>query len=279
MLEFVAGFVIAVFLAALMSLLLLRHRGWILPRKRDPKRQITRLGTQIEELSRLAGGLAHEIKNPLSTIKVNLKLIGEEWDEANLMPSAGARLSERDEKLARSLRKIAVIQKELERLERTLEDFLRYVGRTELQVERADINELLGEMIDFYWPQARSHSITVRTGFCTQPLLCKLDPAMLKQAILNLFINARQAMNESGELMIRTSRRKNFAVIEVSDTGSGMSVDKLNRIFDAYYSSRSSGSGLGLPTTKKIIEAHRGSIEVASEIGKGTQFTIKLPLL
>ena len=104
---------------------------------------------------------------------------------------------------------------------------------------------------------------------------------MLKQVILNLFINAQQAISpprRNGELMIRTARQKQYAVIQISDTGSGIAPDKLPHIFDAYYSSRPQGSGLGLPTAKKIVEAHNGTIEVDSEQTKGTSFTIKLPI-
>jgi signal transduction histidine kinase len=114
---------------------------------------------------------------------------------------------------------------------------------------------------------------------------------MLKQVILNLFINAQQAMSDGGELIIRTARQKGTppakegerepredAQIQISDTGSGIAPNKLSRIFDAYYSSRPQGSGLGLPTAKKIVEAHKGTITVDSEPGKGTSFTIKLPL-
>ena len=101
---------------------------------------------------------------------------------------------------------------------------------------------------------------------------------MLKQVILNLFINAQQAMTNDGELMIRTNRQKKEAVIQINGTGRGIPPDQLPHIFDAYYSSRPRGSGLGLPTAKKIIEAHNGTIAVDSELGKGTSFTIKLPL-
>ena len=100
----------------------------------------------------------------------------------------------------------------------------------------------------------------------------------MKQAILNLFINAQQAMSDGGELLIRTDRQKKDAVIQISDTGSGIAPDKLPYIFDVYYSSRPQGSGLGLPTAKKIVEAHKGAISVDSELGKGTSFTIELPL-
>ena len=171
-----------------------------------------------------------------------------------------------------------MIQKETDRLEQILDGFLRYVDKTELQLATIDINELVGDMIDFYSPQAQSRSITIRQGLHNGPLICKVDADMLKQVILNLFINAQQAMSDGGELLIRTDRRQDGAVIQISDTGSGIAADKLPLIFNAYYSSRPQGSGLGLPTAKKIVEAHNGSIKVDSEPGKGTSFTITIPI-
>jgi signal transduction histidine kinase len=132
-------------------------------------------------------------------------------------------------------------------------------------------------MVDFYSPQAQSHAVTIRQGLHNKPLVCKVDANMLKQVILNLFINAQQAMGGGGELMIRTDRRDKDVIVEISDTGSGIPADRLEHIFDAYYSSRPQGSGLGLPTAKKIVEAHNGSITVNSEPGKGTSFTLRLP--
>jgi signal transduction histidine kinase len=230
---------------------------------------------QLEELSKLTGALAHEIKNPLSTIKVNLKLVSEDLEGAGV---TGAGLEKGDQRLARAVRKIAVIQKEMGRLEQILEGFLRYIGKTELQPASVDINSLVGDMVDFYSPQALSHSITIRQGLYNKPLVCRVDADMLKQVILNLFINAQKAMSSGGELMIRTDRQNDHAVIQISDTGSGIASDRLSKIFDIYYSSRPEGSGLGLPTAKKIVEAHGGTINVASELGKGTSFTIRLPV-
>jgi len=235
-------------------------------------------GGQLEELSRLTGELAHEIKNPLSTIKVNLKLIAEELEEFKTAASGKNSTTGDDQQFARLLRKMTVIQKEADRLEQILGSFLRYVGKTELQPAVADINELVGDMIDFYSPQAYTHSITVRQGLHNGVLLCSVDAGMLKQVLLNLFINAQQAMSGGGELMIRTAREKQNAVIQISDTGSGIAAEKLPRIFEPYHSFKPNGSGLGLATAKKIINAHNGTINIDSAIGKGTQFTIKLPL-
>ena len=232
----------------------------------------------VEELGKLTGQLAHEIKNPLSTIKINLKLIAEELEGAN---RAGANQLGREadsRRFTRALRKIAVIEKETDRLEQILEGFLRYVDRTELQPASVDINSLISDMIDFYSPQAHSRSIIIRQQLYDKPLVCRADEGMLKQAILNLFINAQQAISGVGELLIRTNRQKKDAVIQISDTGSGIAPDKLPHIFEAYYSSRPQGSGLGLPTAMKIVEAHNGTITVDSEPGKGTSFTIRLPL-
>ena len=230
---------------------------------------------QIEQLSRLTGELAHEIKNPLSTIKVNLKLITEELESIS---SAKKSAFNDDQKFGRIIRKMTVVQKEADRVEEILNSFLRYVGKTELQLSATDINELISDMIDFYSPQAYAHSITVRVGLSKKPIVCNVDSAMLKQVILNLFINAQQAMIGSGELMIKTTADKNNAVIQISDTGTGITADKLAHIFEPFQTFKPQGSGLGLATAKKIIDAHQGSISVNSEPGKGTLFTIKIPL-
>ncbi len=229
---------------------------------------------EFEELGRLTGELAHEIKNPLSTIKVNLKLTAEDLEAAK----SQAEGTQSVQHLTRALRKIAVVQREAGRLEQILEAFLRYFDRAEPQKASVDINDLVGDMVDFYSPQAQSHSITVRLGLSAEPVICKIDADMLKQVILNLFLNAQQAISTGGELIVRTARRKGYAQIQISDTGCGISPDKLPKIFDAYYSSRPEGSGLGLATVRKIVEAHNGSISVDSEPGKGTSFTIELPL-
>ncbi len=229
---------------------------------------------QLEQLSRLTGELAHELKNPLSTIKINLKLVSEDLADSNNASSA----AQSDHRLARAVRKIIVIQKELDRLEQILDGFLKYVGKAKIQPANVDVNELVRDMVDFYSPQCCSRSITVRVALHNKPLVCKVDADMLKQIILNLFINAQQAMSAGGELMIKTAACQQSAVIQIGDTGSGIAPEKLAGIFDAFYSSRTQGVGLGLATVKKIIEAHKGSVSVDSELGKGTLFTIKLPL-
>jgi len=217
----------------------------------------------------LVGQLAHEIKNPLSTIKINLKLIIEDLEALKAKCD--------DNKLASAERKAAIIKKEAERLEEILDSFLRYTEKSELHLEETDINELVGDMIDFYSPQSYSHSIIIRKLLSQNKLVCKIDANMLKQAILNLFINAQNAMENGGELLIRTDKQESFAIIQISDTGVGIPAEQIERIFEGH-SFRPGGRGVGLQTTKKIVESHNGIIEVHSEVGKGSCFTIKLPL-
>jgi two-component system, NtrC family, sensor histidine kinase HydH len=231
-----------------------------------------------EELTRLTGELAHEIKNPLSTVKINLQLAKEALNDVDLSEPGQVLWEPCRRNLAGASRKIAIVQKETDRLEQILDSFLKYVRRPDLQLARVDLNELVSDMADFYSPQACSHALTVRQGLCEGPLLCQADPGALKQVLLNLFINSQQAMDNGGELMIRTSQRAGRAIIQVSDTGKGIPPERLPTLFQPYRSSRSGGTGLGLATAKKIVEAHGGTIAVHSEIGKGTAFTIELPL-
>ena len=213
----------------------------------------------------MTGGLAHEIKNPLSIIKVSLKLISES-------------LAGGDEKTAPAARKIEIVRKETDRVEQILEDFLCYIKKAEFHFAPVNINKIVAESIDFFSPKAFSQSVNIRSSLSEQSLICTADGDMLKQVLLNLLINAQQAMLNGGDIMIRTQRNAKKAVVIVSDTGRGIEPKKLDRIFDAYYSTKPGGSGLGLPTSKKIIDAHKGSIKVDSAVGKGTSFTIQLPL-
>jgi len=274
--QVLAGFVVVLSVVAVVWWLLL-YKKRRLSGKSAPNRPAPRDtgGTEdVEELGRLIGELAHEIKNPLSTIKINLKLISEELVSLKTSAAVDQGLT-----LARAIKKTSVIEKETDRLEQILEGFLRYVDKTQLEFGRIDVNSLVSDMVDFYSPQAYSRSITLRQGLCAEPLLCRVDADSFKRVLLNLFINAQQAMSGGGELIIKTYRSDNNAIVEVSDTGCGIAPDRVAHIFQAYYSSRPHGTGLGLATAKKTIDAHNGNIRVESRVGKGSQFIISLPLV
>ena len=213
----------------------------------------------------LAGGLAHEIKNPLSTLNINLQLLQEELESMT------------GENSKRVYRKTQVLQKEVQRLEQILNDFLRFARGQKLELKDHDINEILDEVADFVTPEIKQKKILILKSYDADLPQCHLDSNLIKQAILNIIINAEQAMENGGELMIRTSKDKKYIQIDITDTGPGIPKDIIDKIFQVYFSTKKTGTGLGLPTAKRIIEDHRGTISVQSEEGKGTNFSIKLP--
>ena len=214
----------------------------------------------------LAGGLAHEIKNPLSTLNINLQLLQEELESMT------------GENSKRVYRKTQVLQKEVQRLEQILNDFLRFARGQKLELKDHDINEILDEVADFVTPEIKQKKILILKSYDADLPQCHLDSNLIKQAILNIIINAEQAMENGGELMIRTSKDKKYIQIDITDTGPGIPKDIIDKIFQVYFSTKKTGTGLGLPTAKRIIEDHRGTISVQSEEGKGTNFSIRLPI-
>lgn len=221
---------------------------------------------RLAELGTLTGGLAHEIKNPLSTMQLNLQLLLED-----IRPD--------DPLYGRFAHRISTIQREASRLREILDDFLRFAGKMELQLDQVELNSLLDDLVDFLTPQAQLQRVQLRLRKSDQPIHARVDHRLIKQAVLNLMLNGLQAIGDAGgELILQPSARDGFAVIDIIDTGKGMSPEVQQRIFHAYYSLRKGGTGLGLAMAKRIIDEHAGQLSVASEEGKGSIFTIKLPL-
>jgi two-component system, NtrC family, sensor histidine kinase HydH len=224
-----------------------------------------RLRAQYAEIAQLAGGLAHEIRNPLSTLQLNLQLLAEDFQDPE---------TPRDK---RALQRIERLHHEVQRLHGILENFLRFARIQDLDLESADLNEIVEEVRDFYEPHAATKSIVIRTQLAPDLPPVGLEADLFKQALLNLILNAEHAMPSGGELIITTRHDGCGVVLDVTDTGIGMSDEVRARIFDAFFSTRPTGSGLGLPTTRKIVEGHGGMIHVQSEPGKGSRFSIRLP--
>jgi two-component system, NtrC family, sensor histidine kinase HydH len=233
----------------------------------DPEQDPTqRLRAQYAEISQLAGGLAHEIRNPLSTLSLNLDLLLEDFQNPE---------SPRDRRV---LQRLERLRPEVHRLHGILESFLRFARVQDLKLEPTDLNTIIDEMRDFYEPHAGTKGIVVRTTFARDLPLVELDRELFKQALLNLVLNAEHAMPNGGELILTTRQQGRWVRLDVVDTGVGMAPEVQARIFDAFFATRASGSGLGLPTTRKIIEAHGGAMDVQSDLGKGSQFSVRLPL-
>ncbi|MEX0776200.1 MAG: ATP-binding protein [Phycisphaeraceae bacterium] len=254
--------------------------------------QRARGAQRLAELGGLTSGLAHEIKNPLSTVGLNLQLMQEDLAELERHVQENAATQER---VARMKRRADALARETQRLRVILEDFLRFAGRIKLDLATVPLHQLIDELTDFYTPQAQASGVRLRTQLEAQPDTVVADQAQIKQALLNLLINATQAMSEARqssnppkphgggeELFIRTQRARALGReelhIHVIDTGPGIPADQLERIFQPYYSTKRHGTGLGLPTSRRIIEEHGGHLTVHSELGRGTDFVIAVPV-
>lgn len=224
-----------------------------------------RQSERLAELGTLTGGLAHELKNPLSTISLNLQLLSED-------------VSRDDPATARIAKRLDVVQREAARLKDILDDFLRYGGKMELERKPVELNDLCEEMVDFFSPQASLQKVQLRLRRADEPVVVRADPKLIKQAVLNLLINALQAIVDGGEIILTVSRVGGWGQIDVTDTGRGMPPEVREMIFVAYFSTKRAGTGLGLAMTRRIVEEHNGRITVKSEMGKGTSLTIQLPL-
>jgi signal transduction histidine kinase len=224
-----------------------------------------RLAGQFSEFVQLVGGLTHEIKNPLSTIRLNLELLSEDF---------------RDPQTPRERRaagKIEVVERECHRLQRLLDDFLSFARAHPMNLAPQSVNDPLVRVLDLFQPKAEAAGIEVVRYIDPDLAHVLIDSENLHAALLNLVLNAEQALPNGGQLVVRTRGTPTGVAIDLIDNGIGMDAATLNRAFDAFYSTKSGGSGLGLPTTRKIIEAHGGTLSVQSEPGRGTQFTIELP--
>lgn len=225
--------------------------------------------SRLAFLGSLAAGLAHEIKNPLSTMTITLQLMKEDLKDGE---------SSREKRIRK---KIEILEHEVRHLGEVLEDFLRFARGHKLNLEPRDVNRILEEVIDFIYPEATRRGIEIRFFFDNRIPLVAIDKKHFKQALLNLFINAQQAMEKTErgkELLIRTTLEENSLRIDITDTGEGIPKERLGRIFEVFYSTKKGGTGLGLPTARRIVEEHGGTFALQSEVGKGTNISISLPL-
>ena len=251
----VIGWVTALLVAAVVGTI--EHRRFVRLQER------ARRAERLAELGTLTGGLAHEIKNPLSTIQLNLQLAQED------LPGGTA--------FARLKNRLNLCEREAARLRETLDDFLRYAGRIELDPSPVSLNALCEELVDFFYPQAQLAKVQIRLRKAAEEVVVHADERLLKQAVLNLMLNGIQAMPEGGELILAVSGTPTHGQVEVIDTGTGIPAGQLGRIFDAYETTKKTGTGLGLAMTRRIIQEHGGTVSVRSEEGKGSDFTLRVP--
>ena len=226
---------------------------------------LEQLRERYNELAALAGSLAHEIKNPLSVIRMNMDLLGEDFADPQ---------SPRDR---RALAKIEMVGRQCTRLENLLNDFLRFNKVNQLDLHLGSLNEQITRVLDLFEPQAQESNVEIVRYLDADLPSIQLNAETLQAALVNLVKNALEAMPDGGQLIARTRVTRQGVALDLIDTGCGMDERTAMKMFDAFFSTKSGGSGLGLPTARRIIEAHGGRIGVHSEAGRGTQFTLEFP--
>ncbi|MEK7704031.1 MAG: ATP-binding protein [Myxococcota bacterium] len=210
-------------------------------------------------LGELAAGLAHEIKNPLAGLSGALQVLGHDFPEHS---------DRRDV--------VAEMQRQIERLNRAMNNLLRYALPAATQPHPLQVNGVLEQVLTVLSAQKAVANISVVREFGASQAIDG-DPLQLEQAFLNLCLNALQAMSEQGVLTLRTWDVPQGVVVEVRDTGVGIPADQVGRIFKPFYTSKTTGTGLGLALVARIVEEHRGAITVESELGRGSRFCVAFP--
>jgi signal transduction histidine kinase len=235
----------------------------------DDERDRSRAETYAE-FAALVGGLAHEIRNPLSTIRLNMELLAEDFESTD--PESPTKQRDR-----RAKAKIDLVRQECDRLQKLLGDFLDFARQESLSPEPGSLNVEIEQLLDFFAPKARDAGVEIVRYLDPELATVRLDRETFRSAVLNLLLNAVQAMEGGGQLVVRTRPSGLGVVLELIDTGPGMDAETLAKVFQAFYTTKQGGSGLGLPTSRKIIEAHGGTIDIESAPGRGTKVTIWMP--
>jgi signal transduction histidine kinase/type II secretory pathway pseudopilin PulG len=218
---------------------------------------------RLAALGRITAGVAHEVKNPLNSMRL--------WLE-NLKESLFA------EQYSASQQAVQVLDKEIDRLDAVVKRFLDFTRPMDIRLEATQLAELLKGVLEIARPQLQKSNIQLAQLLPIDVPEVYVDRALLKQAVLNLVLNAAEAMPNGGQLRLVLSRRGEMAEITVGDTGKGIPLENRQKIFQLFFTTRPGGSGIGLASTFRIVQLHNGSIDFTSEVGRGTTFRIELPL-
>ena len=220
-----------------------------------------RRAEKLSTLGEMAAVLAHEIRNPLGSIRGTAEILRDDYRPGDPKHEF-----------------IEIQIKETERLNHVVEDFLRMARQQPLELRDCSILEELETIVTLVSRDAQDRGISLRLVSSAEQAVVRGDGEKLRQAFLNIVINALQATESGGEVTITISKIDSGFVIAFRDSGSGISTDNLQRIFEPFYTTKPDGTGLGLAVTRKIIEGHGGTLDIESETGSGTTVLVQLPL-
>jgi signal transduction histidine kinase len=214
----------------------------------------------------LAAGIAHEVRNPLNALQINLRILEQELHDV---------VADRGAHVYLVLSKIA---NEVASLDNFVAEFLRYARPPRLKLEPLQVKALLADLATFLAPELAKKGVELRLALERGPAHVQADSFQLKHAVLNLVLNAVQATPPGGVVSVETGGDPGRLWIEVSDTGEGIEADKLERVFDVFFTMREGGTGLGLPIARRIAAEHGGTLTLASAPGHGTTARLELPV-
>jgi signal transduction histidine kinase len=220
------------------------------------------LSRRLAAIGRLTSGVAHEVKNPINAIVVHLELLREKMREID--PD--------------TRRHMDIIGREIHRLDRVVQTLVDFNRPVELRLAEFDLRRLVEDVALLASPEAALHGVTVETQVGREPLPVRADADLIKQALLNVVLNGVQAMNQGGSLHIMAGHHETAATIEVRDEGEGIPPEVRDKIFNLYFTTKKSGSGIGLAMSYRVLQLHNGALDFVTEMGRGTTFRLVLPL-
>ena len=220
----------------------------------------------LASMTTMAAGIAHEIKNPLAAMKIHLQLMRKALRSKGSLNEEGAE------------RYLSVLDEEIDHLNKIAVDFLFAVRPMNIELRLGSLEGVISDLITFLSPEAEEKGIKVVSKIERFLPRVELDARYLRQSLLNIVENAFAAMPGGGTLTVSVYLDGNWETVRIEDTGTGIDDEHLSKIFEPYFTTKASGTGLGLTVVYKVIKEHRGDIFVSSEPGKGTAFTIKLPV-
>src|SRR5207302_709681 len=243
-----------------------RKNTGMMVRLRDPevRRQIKgqlQTAERLTAINRVTSGVAHEVKNPLNAMLMHVEL-------------ARIKLEKGDFEI---LPQMDIIASEILRLDRVVKTFLDFTRPVEMKSTETPVDAFVSELVELARPQAQAVGVAVSVDLQAAGATIVADSDLLKQAALNIVVNAIEAMPQGGELRFESSVGGEEAEIRISDTGAGIPSDKRDKIFQLYFSTKAKGSGIGLAMTFRIVQLHNGKIDFFSEPGKGTTFILRFP--